>query len=108
MTFNPVPKPKHKRRVPKQAKRNEFKENVRKRIFERDNGICQECGRRGEEIHHVVFRSRGGRGVFTNGLTLCNSCHRRIHLNNDLANKWIGRFKRRYGNDFYKDEWDKE
>lgn len=108
MTFNPVPKPNHDRRAPKQSVRNEFKPSVRKQIYERDNGICRECGRRGEEIHHVVFRSRGGRGVFTNGLTLCNSCHRRIHLNNDLANKWIERFKRRYGNDFYKDEWDKE
>lgn len=101
-----VPKPRHKRRVPKKAKRGQFDEITRKKIIERDDGRCQECGLKGEEIHHVLFKSRGGRGVYTNGLLLCHACHRRLHDKTELADKWIVRFHDLYGKNFYKDAWD--
>ncbi|GGB43446.1 hypothetical protein GCM10011409_21320 [Lentibacillus populi] len=101
-----VPKPQHKRRIPKRAKRGEFSKEVRQQVYERDRGLCQQCGRRGEEIHHVKFKSRGGRGVFTNGLTLCHLCHKKVHMNGELTEYWLDFFTDYYGPDFYKDEWD--
>lgn len=105
--INPVPKPSFKRRVPKRAKRNEFSTKVRKQILERDNYHCQMCKGRGEEIHHVFLKSRGGRGVFTNGLTLCGSCHRKVHNDNELIDYWIDVFTDRYGYGFWMDEYDR-
>ncbi|MBP1971623.1 5-methylcytosine-specific restriction endonuclease McrA [Virgibacillus natechei] len=76
------------------------------KIYERDEGRCRQCGGQGEEIHHIYFKSRGGRGVMKNGLTLCNECHRKAHSNNDIANYWIGWAAEEYGPDFYKDVYD--
>lgn len=103
-----VPKNPYKRRKPTRKKRNNFSREVRKQIYERDNGLCQECGSRGTEIHHVKFRSQGGRGVVTNGLLLCADCHRKIHKIRKFAKKWQEIFEDRYGSDYYKDEWDLE
>lgn len=104
--LRPVPKPNHKRSKPKRLNRNKFAKKVRQEILERDNYTCQQCGGIGEHIHHVKYRAQGGRGVFTNGLTLCNECHTLVHKNKDLSDKWESIFIERYGENFYKDEWD--
>ena len=101
------PKPKHKRRIPKQSKRNEFSPKTRNKILEKDNYQCQMCKGKGEEIHHVFLKSRGGRGVFENGLTLCHNCHRKVHDDNELIEYWIDVFTDRYGWGFWMDEYDK-
>lgn len=107
MMFNPVPKPVHKRRIPKRGERGKFDAKTRQKIWERDQGLCQQCFRRGEAIHHVMPKSSGkGRGVFTNGLVLCNDCHTEIHKSYELLEYWINVFTDRYGPDFYKDEYD--
>lgn len=36
-------------------------ERQRIRIWERDEGICQQCGGPGEEIDHIVPKRMGGR-----------------------------------------------
>lgn len=102
----PVPKPQHNRRAPKQSSRNNFNKSVRDAVYERDNGLCQMCMSKGTEIHHVVFKSRGGRGVATNGLTLCQHCHRKVHMNAELTDYWIEVYADRYGPGFWKDEYD--
>lgn len=104
--LRPVPKPVRKRSKPTRKQRNNFSQKVRQEIYERDNGLCQECGRPGTEIHHCVFRSQGGRGVFTNGVLLCSDCHRKVHQLRELAEKWRNIMEERYGPDYYKDEWD--
>jgi len=108
MTFNPAPKPKHKRRKPKQSSRGDFSKETRMDAVERDQGMCQQCLGQGEELHHVMFKSRGGRGVLTNALTLCSSCHRKVHMDAELTDYWIDVFADRYGPEFYKDEFDYE
>lgn len=100
------PKPHHKSRAPRRSKRNEFSKKVREQIYERDDGLCRQCGRPGEEIHHVRYRSHSGRGVFTNGLTLCHRCHQMVHDNPELAAAWQDTFRAIYGPNFHKDEWD--
>lgn len=103
-----VPKPNHNRRVPKRSNRNNFTKSVRQAVYDRDNGICQMCMGKGTEIHHVFFKSRGGRGVATNGLTLCQSCHRKVHNSGELTDYWINVYTDRYGTDFYLDQHDIE
>ena len=102
-----VPKPNHKRRVPKQADRNKFSKEVMQQIYERDDGICQICfSSRGTEIHHIKFRSSGGRGVKSNGILLCPYCHRLAHQEWEVAEGLRLRAKNKYGPDYYKDRWD--
>lgn len=103
------PKPKFKRRVPLAGKRSEFPQKVREQIKRRDNYECQMCGTPyGLEIHHVVERSRGGRGVLTNGVTLCWKCHQNVQTHQKLIEEWQKKFEARYGPGYYRDEWDGE
>jgi 5-methylcytosine-specific restriction endonuclease McrA len=49
-------------------------------VLERDGWRCQICGeRRGLEVHHIRFRSRGGGNREENLITLCSECHTRVH-----------------------------
>lgn len=57
-------------------------------IFERDNWICQTCGKRscsGDpiylEAHHIIRWSLNKKLRYTlnNGVTLCKECHKNIH-----------------------------
>src|SRR5690554_3135560 len=95
--LRPVPKNPYKKRKPKHSKRNNFSYKTRKQVYERDKGLCRECGREGTEVHHVRFRSQGGRGLYTNGLLLCRMCHIKMHQDYDLAKKWQDKFTEIYG-----------
>src|SRR5690625_1963787 len=102
-----VPKPNHKRRAPKQSVRNKFSKKVAQEIIDRDDGICQICfSMSGTEIHHIKFRSQGGRGVATNGILLCPHCHRLAHKEWEVAESLRLRAKNKYGPDYYKDRRD--
>ena len=107
MTFRPVPKPKFKRRVPTRKQRGRFSKKVREQILKDENYQCQSCGRRATQIHHVKPKGSGnGRGVYTNGMAVCNSCHTKIHDDNDLLRYWQRLYESEYGPDYYKDRWD--
>src|SRR5699024_9337077 len=99
-------KPNHNRRVPKRSIRNSFDKKTRDKIFEDENNCCQSCGDKATQIHHVMPRSRGGRGVYTNGMAVCNSCHTVIHKNNKVLKHWQKLYEFVHGKDYYKDEWD--
>lgn len=51
---------------------------IRKKIWERDKW-CVICGSQGHDVHHVVYRSRGGKDAENNLVLLCRDCHRAIH-----------------------------
>lgn len=101
--FRPAPKPSHKRRVKKRGDRSKFSKMVRDKVKDYFDDTCQECGGKGIHLHHVKFRSEGGKGVFTNALLLCNSCHKQIHLDNDRAQYWKEVFKKKYGSLYFMD-----
>lgn len=53
-------------------------------VRKRDGGLCRACskpGRRvaGSQVHHLVFRSQGGKHDARNGVLLCKTCHQDIH-----------------------------
>lgn len=50
--------------------------SVKGSVYARDNGCCIICGAPGMPNAHIVRRSRGGRGIEQNIVTLCPSCHR--------------------------------
>ena len=52
---------------------------LRREVIERDGGRCRDCGEAGAEVHHVVFRSRGGNDSAANLVTLCLVCHGARH-----------------------------
>lgn len=88
------------------AQRAKFSRAVRKKIMLRDQGGCVLCGRPSNIIHHIKFRSQGGRGVESNGVVLCANCHNKVHQNNSLAERLRKYAESVYGADYYKDRID--
>lgn len=56
--------------------------NAREHALVRDNYTCQCCGKRNcrVEAHHIVFRSKNGSNDLENYITLCEDCHKAVHL----------------------------
>ncbi len=56
-------------------------ENLRLACLMRDGYVCHQCGKRQErlEAHHIVYKSLGGKDTLSNLLTLCETCHHRVH-----------------------------
>lgn len=54
---------------------------VRRVVFERDDHQCQCCGAHTQlELHHWRdFRSLGGGDTEDNLVTLCHTCHEKVH-----------------------------
>lgn len=70
-----------------------------KAVLERDDGICQSCGRQGANIHHIAFggTGRARRHIKENLITLCLECHSRAHSNRAMRD-WTYTWSRRiYG-----------
>ena len=56
--------------------------NAREHALVRDKYTCQCCGKKNcrLEVHHIVFRRNGGSDNIENLITLCEDCHKAIHL----------------------------
>lgn len=68
----------------KRSKATDIPQNVKKKVFERDNGCCVVCGNSYNVMPnaHYISRSKGGLGIEQNVVTLCteltiNKCHRK-------------------------------
>ena len=53
----------------------------REAILYRDNYTCQCCGKKHIrlEVHHIIFKSKGGTDDERNLITLCEKCHKAVH-----------------------------
>lgn len=82
--FNPVSKASQTKstRIKQKAKqRGEFSDKTKEAIFQRDNYRCVKCGSNKLEAvpHHIIFKSQGGTGHKSNGVTICLDCHKWAH-----------------------------
>ena len=75
-------------------------ENTKAMVLNRDNYTCQYCkGKHKDsklEVHHIVFRSKGGSDEESNLITLCHTCHKDLHggkINPELSGKVKGNLK---------------
>lgn len=74
---------------------------VRDLVLERDNYQCRRCGCRGTRgnpltLHHIVFKSRGGKSTPDNLITWCSNCHRQYHKTSlGLGNPYKSKKKRK-------------
>ena len=58
-------------------------DKLRQEVLRRDGWRCQCCGAMSNlEVHHHQFRSHAGEDSEENLITICNSCHGRIHSRN--------------------------
>ncbi|WP_197073612.1 HNH endonuclease [Paenibacillus sp. FSL H7-0357] len=90
------------------SQRAEFPLNVVAELISESNGLCQVCFvSRGTQTHHIMPRSRSGRGVKENGLRVCNYCHKMIHEKTSVLNKYIELQREKYGENFWFDELDR-
>ena len=55
-------------------------ESLRQQILRRDSWRCQSCGTMSNlEVHHRQFRTHSGDDSEENLITLCATCHARVH-----------------------------
>ena len=40
---------------------------------------CEVCGATAVDIHHVKYKSRGGKDEYNNLIALCRDCHNKAH-----------------------------
>jgi len=61
----------------------------REAVLYRDNYTCQYCGKKHIklEVHHIIYRSRGGTDNENNLITLCEDCHKAVHNGDIVINK---------------------
>lgn len=94
---------------PSRHDRAEFPPAVVKELTEEAGGRCQcGCGLPDTQTHHVMPRTRDGRGVKTNGMRVNGACNIRFHDNEDELQFWIAEYERRHGPYFWYDEQDWE
>lgn len=82
-------KPMQRKQKPSRRNKKEttYTKSLREEVFERDGGVCQLCGRFGEQIHHTVPRGRFYYQWYTftdvnnpiNLMLVCHKCHDAIH-----------------------------
>ncbi len=59
----------------KRSKACDIPQNVKEKVFVRDNYHCIVCGKPGFPNAHYISRAQGGLGIEQNTVTLCPGCH---------------------------------
>ncbi|MBM3235817.1 hypothetical protein FJZ31_05915 [Candidatus Poribacteria bacterium] len=62
-------------------KSNRLDENLRIATLMRDGYECTKCKKKNThfDAHHIVWKEHGGKDTIDNLITLCKSCHRKVH-----------------------------
>ena len=70
--------------------------NTKAFVLDRDNYTCQNCKGKSKdsklEAHHIIFRSNNGSDEAENLITLCKTCHDKVH-DGSLKLKRTGKIK---------------
>lgn len=46
---------------------------------EQDIILCENCSKKAVDIHHIKFKSQGGKDEIKNLIALCRDCHNKAH-----------------------------
>lgn len=90
---------------PKPKKKHEPPIDIRDQVKARDHNRCQVCGREATSLHHIRFRSQGGKNDVENLVSLCTEHHTGQygpHQSDEWRRFWESWSKQRYPN-----YWDK-
>lgn len=101
-----VPKPKHKRRKPKRKDRGKITKYDYQQALDWFGDTCNICNSRPIEMHHIRFRSNGGRGRFRNLMPLCKFHHEQAHQDRGFADSLREERAEAFGEYYYADEHD--
>jgi 5-methylcytosine-specific restriction endonuclease McrA len=64
------------------ARKCKFTNACKKRVYQKYDGKCADCGRlHGLEIHHLLSVKNGGRNGIDNLVLVCMLCHQKRHGN---------------------------
>ena len=63
---------------------NSKRKKAYQNVIDRDNGMCQVCGNKADDVHHIIGR-RNGSDSPMNLICLCRYCHNVVHRN---TKKW--------------------
>ena len=82
----------------KYCKSNESPEyyNIRYYVLSRDNYTCQVCKKKNKmlQVHHIIYRSRGGTNRLNNLITVCSECHSSLnHKEGGILYDWMIKHK---------------
>ena len=58
---------------------NGISHNLRNLVYERDSYTCVLCERPADDCHHVIPKSKGGRDVVVNLVSICRYHHALVH-----------------------------
>jgi len=85
---------------------NRLDENLRLACLTRDDFTCQKCGKKETilEAHHIVWTTKGGKDSIYNLITLCVSCHEKVHKTGESGKVKLKRNKVVTGMDGFKDK----
>lgn len=91
----------------KRSKKTDIPMKVKKKVYERDGGICVVCRVKiGQPNMHYISRQNGGLGIEENVVTGCIDCHH--DYDNGSRKKEIGNIIKKYLKSIYGDSWNEE
>jgi len=67
--------------IGREYQKSDYEGNTwRQKVLWRDNYKCQYCGATENlQVHHIIYKSKGGSNSISNGITLCKTCHSNLH-----------------------------
>jgi 5-methylcytosine-specific restriction endonuclease McrA len=83
------PRPRVLDKRAKQAAADRAVQDMRSLVKARDRGRCRVCSKPGNQVHHLIYRSRGGKHHPNNGVWVCNQCQQDIHAKLIVV-AWVG------------------
>lgn len=100
--------PKRDFKIPTRKVRGSYTEAEYQKAIRVYGTYCldRSCGRFASEMHHAMFRSSGGRGVWRNAIPLCTEHHIKCHREREYADMWREFLENLYGKHYFKDMYD--
>jgi 5-methylcytosine-specific restriction endonuclease McrA len=108
-------KPRHKKKkpeiykgrvIPKAKVRGEISKKEYNRAVEEFGAYCNTCGNPYIEMHHIKFRSQGGRGRYRNLIPLCKKHHMLAHKDREFSERLRSQREKRFGEWYWADRFD--